>query len=121
MKKWIVGASMIGVLATVFVLCQPATAIPAPRGAQEPSPDAPRITGELKYKPHQLVKLKALNIPNGAGLIWRVSPRSNVQRATVAPTLLEFAAPPGQYEIELLIMTQSPMTGISIKRYSRQS
>lgn len=114
MKKWIVGASMLGVLAAVFVLCQPSPAIPAPREVQQPSPDAPRILGEIKYKPHQLVKLQAVNVPNGAGLIWRVSPRSNVQRATTIGTLCEFAAPPGQYEVELLIMTQSP-TGLSLQ------
>ncbi len=68
--------------------------------------DAPplQIAGETSYKPHELVKLRAGGVPAKAGLRWRVSPSRGVQRATTARHLLEFAAPPGTYEVELLVI-----------------
>ncbi|MCS7168067.1 MAG: trypsin-like peptidase domain-containing protein [Gemmatales bacterium] len=67
--------------------------------------DALRIVGETKYKPHQLVRLKAEGVDAKAALMWRVYPAQNVQRATTPRHLLEFAAHPGTYEVELLVIT----------------
>jgi len=63
-----------------------------------------RITGESKYKPHALVRLKAEGVDAKAALIWRVHPSKDVHRATTAKGILEFAAHPGLYEIELLVI-----------------
>jgi hypothetical protein len=61
-----------------------------------------RITGETKYKPHSLVRLRAEGIDPKAALLWRVYPPKDVQRATSPRGILEFAAHPGTYEVELL-------------------
>ncbi len=63
-----------------------------------------RIAGETKYKPHALVRLKAEGVDARAALIWRIHPSKDVQRATTAKGILEFAAHPGLYEIELLVI-----------------
>ncbi|MGL6097132.1 MAG: hypothetical protein ACRC7O_15210, partial [Fimbriiglobus sp.] len=61
-----------------------------------------RIAGETKYAPHALVRLKAEGVDAKAALLWRVHPSTGVQRATAPRGVLEFAAPPGTYEVELL-------------------
>lgn len=65
-----------------------------------------RIAGETKYKPHSLVRLKAENADPKAAVLWRVHPAKDVQRATTPRGVLEFAAHPGTYEIELLVIQQ---------------
>ncbi len=74
--------------------------------AQSPSPV--RIAGATNYTPHSLVKLKAEGADAKAGLLWRVYPSANVQRATNPRGVFEFAAPPGTYEVELLAITAGP-------------
>lgn len=70
-------------------------------------PDAgPRITGVLKYDQCNLVRLKAEGVPSGSAILWRVSPSRGVQKATTAKGLLEFAAPPGTYDVDLLVISQ---------------
>lgn len=66
-----------------------------------------RITGETKYKPHSLVRLKAVGVDAKAALLWRVYPSKDVQRATSPRGVLEFAAHPGTYEVELLVITNT--------------
>lgn len=62
----------------------------------------PKITGETNVKPYQLVRLKAENVCERAGLRWRVYPPTGVDTATTPRGLLEFVAPPGTYDVELL-------------------
>lgn len=66
-----------------------------------------RIAGETKYKPHSLVRLRAEGVDPKAAILWRVHPAKDVQRATTPRGVLEFAAPPGTYEIELLVIQQA--------------
>jgi hypothetical protein len=66
-----------------------------------------KITGETKYKPHSLVRLKAEGADPKAGLIWRIYPRTGVARATTPKGVLEFTAPPGTYEVEVIAITKS--------------
>jgi len=72
------------------------------------SPPAVRIAGATNYAPHSLVKLKAEGADAKAGMLWRVYPSVNVQRATNPRGVFEFAAPPGTYEVELLAITAGP-------------
>jgi hypothetical protein len=66
-----------------------------------------RIGGETKYKPHSLVRLKAEGVDAKVALLWRVYPSKDVQRATSPRGVLEFAAHPGTYEVELLVITNA--------------
>jgi hypothetical protein len=66
--------------------------------------DALRIVGETKYKPHSLVRLRADGVDAKAAILWRVHPSKGVQRATTPRDVLEFAAHPGTYEVELLVI-----------------
>jgi len=66
-----------------------------------------RIVGETKYKPHSLVRLKAEGVDAKSAIIWRVYPSQGVQRATSPRGVLEFAAHPGTYEVELLAITNT--------------
>lgn len=65
------------------------------------------IAGETRYKPHTLVRLRAEGIDAKAAILWRVHPAKDVQRATTPRGVLEFAAHPGSYEIELLVIQQA--------------
>jgi hypothetical protein len=69
--------------------------------------DTVRIAGETKYKPHSLVRLRAEGIDAKAAILWRVHPSKDVQRATTPRGVLEFAAHPGTYEVELLVITNA--------------
>lgn len=64
--------------------------------------EEPTITGETKVKPHTLVRLKAEGVCERAGLRWRVYPPAGVDYATTPRGVLEFVAPPGVYDVELL-------------------
>jgi hypothetical protein len=75
-------------------------------GAADPTSPV-RITGETKYKPHSLVRLRAEGVDPKAAILWRVHPAKDVQRATTPRGALEFAAHPGTYEIELLVIRQT--------------
>lgn len=67
----------------------------------------PTISGKTEYPAHSLVRLKAEGVKAGAAVLWRVSPREGISRATTKPELLEFAAAPGTYDVELLVMRQA--------------
>ena len=60
-------------------------------------PAGVRIAGATSYPAHSLVRLKAEGVDAKAGILWRVYPSANVQRATNPRGVLEFAAPPGSY------------------------
>lgn len=66
-----------------------------------------KIVGETKYKPHALVRLRADGVDAKAALLWRVHPSKDVQKATSPRGVLEFAAHPGTYEVELLVITNA--------------
>lgn len=83
------------VVATLFMLLCLAGGAPA----ENPQP---KITGELKAKPYTLVRLKAENVCERAGLRWRIYPQAGVDQATTPRGLLEFVAPPGTYDVEVL-------------------
>jgi hypothetical protein len=72
--------------------------------------DTIRITGETKYKPHSLVRLKAEGVDAKAAILWRIHPSKDVQRATSPRGVLEFVAHPGTYEVELLVITNTDGT-----------
>lgn len=84
-----------------FLLCLVAVA----NGAAAPTPV--KIVGETKYKPHSLVRLRAEGADPKAALLWRVFPGKEVQRATSPRGVLEFVAPPGSYEVELLVIASA--------------
>lgn len=71
-----------------------------PIGGQQAS-----IGGATKYKPHSLVRVRAEGVGPKAALLWRVAPAAGVERATTPRGVLEFAAPPGTYTVELLVIT----------------
>jgi hypothetical protein len=89
------------------LLCSVLVLVLAPLAAHA---DTIRIGGETKYKPHSLVRLKAEGVDAKAALLWRVYPSKDVQRATSPRGLLEFAAHPGTYEVELLVITNTDGT-----------
>jgi hypothetical protein len=78
------------------------------------TPVVPRIVGETKYKPHGLVRLQADGVDAKAAILWRVHPSTGVHKATNPRGLLEFAAPHGSYEVELLVITSQPDGSLSI-------
>lgn len=75
-------------------------------GPARPANAAPTIEGALKYQPHELVKLKAVGADPKAAILWRVSPSRGFQRADTARELLQGAAIPGVYEVDLLVISQ---------------
>jgi len=64
------------------------------------------IQGETAYTAFSLVRLHAVQVDAKAGILWRVHPALGVQKATSPRGILEFAAPPGVYEVELLAISQ---------------
>lgn len=61
------------------------------------------IAGDSAVPSGQLVTLKAVGVPEDGSVVWRVHPRSISQAKTTnyEPTLLEFTALPGTYEVTL--------------------
>lgn len=66
-----------------------------------------RITGETKYKPYTLVRLKAEDVDPKSALLWRINPSKEVQKATSPRGVLEFVAPPGSYDVEVLVISNN--------------
>jgi hypothetical protein len=66
-----------------------------------------KIVGDTKYKSHSLVRLRAEGVDAKAALLWRTHPSKDVQKATAPRGVFEFAAHPGAYEVELLVISQS--------------
>jgi hypothetical protein len=61
-----------------------------------------KIEGPTVVPVNQLVKLAASGADAKAGLVWRVSPRVKVSKADTIKGKLQFAAPAGTYEIDLI-------------------
>lgn len=75
---------------------------------------AAEITGDTKYNAHGLVRLRAKDADPKAALLWRVNPSKDVQRATTPRGVLEFAAPPGSYDVELLTIRVLPDGAVDV-------
>lgn len=66
----------------------------------------PAIKADKTYEPYKLVRLAAENVPPKAGVVWRVRPGRDVDKSSQPDkTKLEFVAPPGTYEVEILVVT----------------
>lgn len=78
----------------------------------------PKIAGATKYRPHELVKLKAEGIPEKAALVWRVSPSKGVWRATNPRGVFEFSSVPGTFEVTLLVVAVGADGAISLDEVS---
>ena len=88
-------------------------------GVAPASPSAPRLVSDGTYPPYTIVKLKADNVPAKAGVIWRVSPSKGVSKATQShKATLEFVAPPGTYEVTILVVSLSPAGETDIQETS---
>lgn len=61
----------------------------------------------ITVPPHKLVRLKAEPDPL-ATILWRVTPRADVDRASTPNHVLEFTAPPGTYSVERLTIRAVP-------------
>ena len=58
------------------------------------------ISGDVKVKPHRLVRLRLTGHDPKSAIRWRVSPRAGVDRADSPPGTFQFTAPPGTYVVE---------------------
>lgn len=66
----------------------------------------PAIKADKTYEPYKLVRLAAENVPPKAGVVWRVRPGRDVDRSAQPDrNRLEFVAPPGTYDVEILVVT----------------
>lgn len=78
----------------------------------------PGVSAESNtVKPNTLARLKAVNVDAKAGLLWRVTPNAGVSKATTARGALEFVAPPGAYDVELLVITGKPDGSFAVDEY----
>ena len=57
-----------------------------------------------KVKPYTLARVKAEGVEAKAGIVWRVTPKAGVSRATTARDVFEFVAPPGVYTVDILVI-----------------
>lgn len=64
------------------------------------------IEGEKEYEPHSLVKLKITGVEPTAAVRIKIKPDDTVDRADTARDLIQFAAAPGTYEVEVLAIGQ---------------
>lgn len=79
--------------------------------------DPPKIGGKVKYEPHELIRLKAENVPDKAAMIWKISPSKGTWKATTPKGVLEFACVPGTFEVTLLVISQTA-DGLSVDEAS---
>lgn len=70
------------------------------------------IGGATKYEPYQLVRLRAQNVPQKAGVLWSIKPLDNQNPNSVSWSKSgrkvrepEWVAPPGRYQVELSVIT----------------
>ena len=105
--------SLLGLFA-LLVAVPGLSAAPDRMPVPEPLPQKLALEGPTKYKPFQLVRVKASGLDAKAGIIWRVYPSQDVQRATTPRGVLEFIAPPGKYQVEALVITTGADGAISV-------
>lgn len=80
----------------------------------------PKLECPDRVNEHTLVRAHVKGIDPKTGLDWEVLPPEKVDRATTAPDVLEFTAPPGEYVVRLAVFTFSQETGFKITRLSRK-
>lgn len=82
--------------------------------------DEPKINGPEKLAPYKIAKFSAVNVGPTDGVLWRVQPlTASVKKSDVDFGLagkrngreLEFVAPPGAYEVTLVIVKQPAAAG----------
>lgn len=66
------------------------------------------IASQMQVERDHLVRMEATGMPEKSALLWRVYPAEHVDRATTTKGRLEFVAPPGDYKVELLVITVTP-------------
>lgn len=64
----------------------------------------PEIQGKREYAPYTLVRLQVTGVPTKTGFLWRVYPPS-IDRASTSKDILQFAAAPGTYDVEVLLVS----------------
>lgn len=94
-----------------LVLTAGAIALPAQDATPGVAVESPKV------KEHGLVRVKAVNVDTKAGLVWRVFPATGVSKATTPRGVLEFAAPPGVYDVELLVILAQPDGALKVDEY----
>jgi hypothetical protein len=67
-----------------------------------------RIEGEAKVKPYKIVRLEAKGQDEKAGILWRVNPSRDIDKALSHKSQLHFVAPPGTYQVECLALRIAP-------------
>lgn len=82
--------------------------------------DEPKINGPEKVAPYKIARFAAVNVGATDGVLWRVQPiTASVKKSDVDFGLagkrngrdLEFVAPPGSYEVTLVIVKQPAAPG----------
>jgi hypothetical protein len=73
----------------------------------------PRLSAaDIEAPAYTIVKIKANGVDPKAALEWEVTPEKFVDFATSEDeTLLQFVAPPGDYIVNLRVISQDPVTG----------
>lgn len=84
----------------MFVVVGLAGAWSGPAGDLRPAGKL-KIEGETSYAPFKLVRLKAVGLPEGALIRWRVTPGEEIDYATTPRNEVVFIAPEGVYQVEL--------------------
>lgn len=90
------------------------------RGEGKPTEDkgAISLVADVESLEHQIVKITANNVPAKAGLVWRVAPKKDVSRADTEPHKFQFTAPPGEYAVELLVITVDAAGKVHIEEHA---
>jgi hypothetical protein len=115
-KRWIAILSVSIALAVgvYFAQPQPAQSQPEPGfkrpATVTPSPvrDGITINGPVEIKPHTLARLKVDGADAKSAILWRIYPPEKVDKATTSREILEFTGPPGEYTVEVLVISNSP-------------
>jgi hypothetical protein len=98
---------ILSALLCAAALCGLASAGPnplAPKRIAVCGPNGHADEDVIRVKPYSLVKFSVSNVPEKAALRWKVTPSAGVSKATTSEDRLEFAAPPGTYTVELLVL-----------------
>lgn len=86
---------MIRALLLCLILCLPAQAQAV-------------IEGESNVAPYGMVRLRASNLPAKSGVLWGVYPPTVTVAEGCDPLTLQFAGPPGNYVVEMILVTIAP-------------
>ena len=88
------------------VTCQAQPPSPASVAAKRLLADMPAIEGPTAVEPYKIVRIRAVNLPAKAGVLWEVDPEDAPLDYATTPSRdrLEFVAPPGRYSVRVLII-----------------